>query len=134
MTEPLNPLTAHLIDLFHGPLRDVRFPDADGERLTAAVDAAAAARDALTRAEAAVAVAREALVERDRIVGQETERTLAYARVYAVDRPELRAALEAVPPRAGATRRGPGRPRKAATVTPEAAETPAIAIESSAAE
>jgi hypothetical protein len=121
MSDALPPLTVHLLDLFQGALRDVRFPDADGERLGAAVDAAAAANEALLRAEAEVEAARKVVIEKQRIVAQETERTLAYARVYAADRPDLRAALDAVTTRAPA-RRGPGRPRKTAIPTTEPAE------------
>ena len=113
MKDLLPPLTVHLLDLFQGPLRDVRFPDADGERLGAAVEAAAAANEAVARAEAAVEAARTVLADKQRVVAQETERTLAYARVYAAERPDLRAALEAVTTRPP-TRRGPGRPRKVA--------------------
>ena len=117
MAELLLSVTAHLLDLFQGPLRDVRFPDADGDRLAAAVEAAGAANDALARAEVAVEAARLVLTEKQRVVAQETERTLAYARIYAADRPDLRAALDAVPtPIVRApTRRGPGRPRKTAS-------------------
>ena len=106
-----DPLTVQLLDLFHGPLRDVRFPDADAERLGAAVDAVAAAGDALAHAEAAVEAARSVVADKRRIVAQETERALAYVRVYATDRPDLRAALEALTARPP-TRRGRGRPRK----------------------
>lgn len=131
MSELLPPLTVHLLDLFQGPLRDVRFPDADGERLAAAVEAAGAASDALARAEAAVEAARAVLSDKQRVVAQETERTLAYARIYAADRPDLRAALDAVPTRSP-TRRGPGRPRKAAIVI-ASAEASATEADTSAA-
>jgi len=121
----LPPLTSHLLDLFQGPLRDVRFPDADGERLGAAVDAASAASEAVAQAEAAVDAARAVLADKQRVVAQETDRALAYARVYAADRPDLRAAIDAVTARPPTTKRGPGRPRKV-TATPaldaEAAE------------
>ena len=49
-----------------------------------------------------------------------SERALAYARVYALERPELRAAIEAV---AEPVRRGPGRPRKPREEKPKVAET-----------
>lgn len=128
MTELLLPVTAHLLDLFQGPLRDVRFPDADGERLGAAVEAAGAANEALTRAEAAVEAARVVLTDKQRVVAHETERTLAYARIYAADRPDLRAALDAVATSVirAPTRRGPGRPRKTAS-GPTGTETSATA-------
>ncbi|HSO34096.1 MAG TPA: hypothetical protein VLT33_16290 [Labilithrix sp.] len=123
----LPPLTSHLLDLFQGPLRDVRFPDADGERLGAAVEAATAAGDAVARAEAAVEAARSVLADKQRIVAQETDRALAYARVYAADRPDLRAAIDAVTARPTTAKRGPGRPRKVTAA-------PAIDAEASAAE
>ena len=109
----LPPNTRHLLDLFHGPLlRDVRFPDADADRLEAAIEAANVAALALAQAEVALAAARTALGEKQKLVTHETDRALAYVRVYAVDRPDLRAALDALATRPP-TRRGPGRPRKA---------------------
>jgi hypothetical protein len=113
MNDLLSPLTLHLLELFTAPdgaLRDVRFPDADGERLTVAVEEARVAREALARAEAAVDAARATLAEKQRAIAHQTERTLAYTRIYAADRPELRAAIDAV---AALQARGPGRPRKA---------------------
>jgi len=107
----LPPNTRNLLDMFHGPLRDVRFPDADADRLEAAIDAVNIAAVALAQAEAALAAAREALGEKQRLVTHETDRALAYVRVYAADRPDLRAALDAITSEPAA-RRGRGRPRK----------------------
>lgn len=104
--------TRSLLELFQGPLRDVHFPDADAERLEASIDAVTRANDAVVRAEAALAEAREALTETQRCVANETERTLAYARIYASEKPELRTALDALTT-AEPARRPPGRPRKA---------------------
>lgn len=113
MNELIAPLTRHLLELFAGPLRDVRFPDADVERLTLAVEETQAAHAALARAEEAVDAARKALVEKQQVVAKQTERTVAYARIYAADQPQLLASLEALstPPR-----RGRGRPKKESTV------------------
>jgi hypothetical protein len=111
MSEPIvSPLTRNVLDLFGGPLREVRFPDADVDRLSRAVDEAEAAHETLVRAELAVQAAREALAEKRQAVDKQTERTMAYARIYAADRPELLTALESLttPP----PRRGRGRPRK----------------------
>ncbi len=121
-------LTSQLLDLFQGPLRDVRFPDADGERLGAAVDAAVAAGEAVVRAEAALETARAALLEKERVVAHETDRALAYARVYAADRPDLRAAIEAATARPTTAKRGRGRPRKI-PLEPAAQEEAAAAAE-----
>ena len=117
MPENLPAVTAHLLDLYRGPLRDIRFPDADEARLLESVDVVSDARAAVMRAELAVAAARSVLEEKERALAQETERTLAYARIYAAERPELRAALDAMP--AGhAQKRTRGRPRKVTALPP----------------
>jgi len=103
--------TKGLLDLFHGPLREVRFPDAGVERLEMAIDAAREAAAAVAHAEASLAAARDALADRERAIAAETDRALAYVRVYAAERPELRASLDAMT-MAKAARR----PRKARAV------------------
>ena len=105
----LSPSTRALLELFQGPLREVRFPDADAERLDSAVDAVKTASAAVARAEAELVAAREMLAEKQRTAAQETERALAYVRVYAADRPDIRDALEALTQRPTVRR---GRPRK----------------------
>lgn len=113
MADLVPSLTLHLVELFRGPLREVRFPDADAERLGASIDAVLAANDLVDHAERALEAAREALIEKQKTVAQETERALAYARIYAAERPELRSALEAIPSRARVPGKRPvGRPRK----------------------
>lgn len=94
MSELLPAATRTLLDLFQGPLKDVRFPDADAKRLEAAVDAVKRANAALALAEAELHAAKQTLA-------QETDRTMAYARIYAAQRPELRAVLDAKPARRG---------------------------------
>lgn len=126
MSTPLS-ITRQLLELFQGPLRDVRFPDADGERLGAAVNAASAAAEAVAAAEAALETARASAVEKERVVAHETDRALAYARVYAADRPDLREVIAAVTSRPLAEKRGRGRPRK--VVPPSAVEGEAAAAE-----
>ena len=116
MSDPLvPPITRQLLDLFDGPLRDVRFPDADVERLSRAVEEVREVHEALVRAELAVAAAREALADKQLAVAKQTERTVAYARIYAADRPELLATIEALSTPAP---RGRGRPRKHAPAAP----------------
>lgn len=99
----LEPGVASVLALFDGPLAAARFPSVDRDafaELEADVAAARAemeaARDALVRAQAV-------LVERERaLVGQEVallaraHRALAYARVFAVDAPELERAVSAI--------------------------------------
>lgn len=109
MDDLISPATRNLLELFSGPLRDVRFPDADVERLSRAVDEAQAAHEALVVAQLNLDALREALADKQRAIGKQTERTVAYARIYAADRPELLTALDAI---GSAPRRGRGRPRK----------------------
>ena len=111
MHENIPAPTAHLLDLYRGPLRDIRFPDADEARLAAAIDTVAEARAALMRADLAVAAAAAVLRDKEHALAQETERTLAYARIFAADRPELAAALDAMPA-SHPQKRTRGRPRK----------------------
>jgi hypothetical protein len=119
MDDLISPLTRHVLELFAGPLRDVRFPDADVEQLSRAVDEARCAHEALVRAQLSVDAAREALAEAQRGIGKQTERTVAYARIYAADRPELLASLDVV---TEAPRRGRGRPRKDGSPSPRRAQ------------
>lgn len=108
MTEHLPSLTRGLVELFEGPLRDVRFPDADLDGLTRAIEEAKDARDALIRAELALQAARQCLDDQTASIARRTERGLAYARIYAAERPEL---LEAVEALTSATNAPPARPR-----------------------
>ena len=123
MTENLPSLTRGLVELFEGPLRDVRFPDADLDGLTRAIDEAKNARDALIRAELALQAARQCLDDQTALIARRTERGLAYARIYAAERPELLEAVEALA--GGATTAAPSRPRgrprkeKKAFIAPE---------------
>lgn len=100
MVDTLSPQVRALLDLFDGPLREVRFPDADGQSLASAAADAEAARAAVDAAERALAEAKAALEGAQRTLDQKAQRSLAYARVYAVDKPELQAALDAVPGKA----------------------------------
>lgn len=110
----LSEATTRLLELYRGPLRDVRFPDADEGRLRASIESMQSAQEALTTAELAVDAARTALRDQLHMVNQQTERAFAYARIYADGRPELREALDAVAVAVvdKPARRGPGRPRK----------------------
>lgn len=72
-----------VLELFEGPLSEVRFGDIDGaalRRLASEVEASAAELDAH---QAALEALRKATTERlDQLLGQ-TQRALAYARIYA---------------------------------------------------
>jgi hypothetical protein len=83
------PTTSALLELFEGPLQNVHFPQADGESLNAASKAFEAAHAAVLQAQLALDCARTSLLETTAHLQQLTERTLAYARIYAQDHPDL---------------------------------------------
>lgn len=101
--QPLS-FAQHVLDLFEGPLREVRFPDVDRASLAAAADDARVAEDAVAAAEEALARARTSRDDKQRAFVQHAERAFAYARVFGDDQPELRAALDELAPRAPARR------------------------------
>lgn len=118
------PVTERVLELFRGPLKSVRFPDLDASTLDVVVSAVDDARIAVASAEASLEAARRALEEKEDALVRESERALAYAKIYAAERPELRDAIDAA---AEPVRRGPGRPRKQ-----RATEATAIASEAAA--
>jgi DNA-directed RNA polymerase subunit F len=93
MHSSLPPPVQTLLELFDGPLRDVRFPQADGAALGAAAEDLHAARVAVAHAEAVLEAARVTFQDKESQLTQLTQRALAYARVYAQDNPSLLAAL-----------------------------------------
>jgi hypothetical protein len=95
MPSHLDPSVSALLELFNGPLRDVRFPLADGASLHAAREDVHAARIALAHAETALLAARQSLTDKETHLDELAQRTLAYARVYAQGNAELLAALPA---------------------------------------
>jgi hypothetical protein len=92
-TQELPSFVHALLQLFEGSLRDVRFPDADGEALKNAVAAYQTAQAAVTTAEASLQSARTQLNEADAALARVSQRALAYARIYAQENPELLATL-----------------------------------------
>lgn len=120
MDELLSPVTRGLVDLLEGPLRDVHFPDADLDGLRRAIDEASKAREALVRAELALQSARQCLDEQNAIIARRTDRSLAYARIYAAERPEILLAVESLAATPAPSRpRGRPRKEKKAFVAPE---------------
>lgn len=99
MHKPLS-FAHNVLDLFEGPLREVRFPDVDRVTLAAAAEEARLAEAAVNAAEEALAQARTARDDKQRAFALHAERAFAYARVFGEDQPELRAALEELGPRA----------------------------------
>jgi hypothetical protein len=124
--DPLGrPLRAAL-DLFAEALPDVRFPDVSADLLNAKAEAVAAradavreARDALAEAEAALATEKAGLTD---LAGK----ALAYARVYAEGRPQLKERLDAIAlGGAEPAARKRGRPKKRDRDETSASSTPA---------
>jgi len=80
---PLSPPIQALLELFQGPLAEVRFADVDAAGLlhqASLVDAAAAA---VAEQEVSLAQLRQSLVEQQEALAVLAQRALAYARVYA---------------------------------------------------
>ena len=135
---PIPTAVKELLALFDGPLASVNFPDVDGAALreqAASVDAGVREVEA---AAAAWAEAKRTVDARLEVLLQKAQRALAYARIYAEDKPELDAALAAlVLPRWGDPRgskaqsevapaRKRGRPRKTETAAPAAKPEPVL--------
>jgi hypothetical protein len=85
-----------LLDLFATDLAEVKFPALDRAVLTETAAQVQIAAAELQQAEAALEVARSALSEHQELLLQRALRALAYARVFAEDRPELSSKLEAI--------------------------------------
>jgi multidrug efflux pump subunit AcrA (membrane-fusion protein) len=98
-----------LLDLFASDLAEVRFADVDAKTLEHFATDVRSAADVVASAELALDAARAALQERQEALLQQTQRALAYARVYAENDEAMSARLEAITlpratrrPRAGA--------------------------------
>lgn len=112
---PLPPGVSALLQLFEGPLADVRFPDVDGasllllaEETSAATDALSAARASLAQAQSSLIAAETALLTSESALVVKAQRALGYARVYAEGDAELARSLAAVE----LTNTRPGSPSK----------------------
>lgn len=112
-----------LLQLFTTELAEVRFPEIDAASLSAHHLAVDEATLALEEAEQALARASATLADRKLALSQHSKRALAYVKIYAEERPELREQLESLL----STRKGAaepsepkkrGRPRKEPTVSP----------------
>jgi hypothetical protein len=78
----LSPSIRAVLDLFEGPLADVRFPDVDRESLAQAEAEVEARRAELQRALEAVASARESLEAAQSALLEHARRAHGYASVY----------------------------------------------------
>ena len=85
-----------LLDLFSTSLADVRFADVDGQALARYATDVETAAEAVAAAQLALDATREALQGKQDTLLQQTQRALAYARVYAEGDAALSGRLEAV--------------------------------------
>jgi hypothetical protein len=85
-----------LLDLFAGPLADVRFADLDAQTLAKAAAEVETGEEELTAAQAALDAVRARLHERQEALLQVAHRALAYARVYAEQDEALAASVAAI--------------------------------------
>jgi hypothetical protein len=114
----LSPPLQSLLELFQGPLGNVRFADIDAGGLANLAAEVEAATSEVQRHEGQLAQLREALVERQDALLLLAQRALAYARVYAENDEALLEQVNRIAlPRASKPRK-PGA-AKAKTETPE---------------
>jgi len=107
---PLPSGVSSLLQLFDGPLSEVRFPDVDGAALAALAEeagvavgvlavartAVAAARATLSAAESSVTSAESLVISTEAALMVKAQRALAYARVFAEGDAALKNALDAI--------------------------------------
>ncbi len=103
-TDAISPPIQGLLDLFTTSLADVRFADLDGQTLARLASSVAAAAETVAAAQAALDAAREALTERQDTLLHQSQRALAYARVFAESDDALTAQLDAITLPRGARR------------------------------
>jgi hypothetical protein len=87
--DPVPSLAREILELYRGPLAEVRFPDLDRAVLETSTDALVAAQRELEDAERALADAQAKLAERSAALLARAQRGLAYAQVFAQDQPPL---------------------------------------------
>jgi len=95
-TDAISPPIQSLLDLFTTSLADVRFADLDGQTLARLAAGVSAAADTVAAAQSALDAARETLNERQETLLHQSQRALAYARVFAESDDALTAQLEAI--------------------------------------
>jgi ElaB/YqjD/DUF883 family membrane-anchored ribosome-binding protein len=96
VADPITPSVKALVDLFKNELSAVTFPGVDGALLEQLLADVQKYTDAVLKAEAAVDSARAALRESEEALAIKSQKALAYARVYAEDRPDIAAKVDFV--------------------------------------
>lgn len=140
VADPIPPSVKALVELFKNELSTVTFPGVDVAILEQLITDVRTYTDAVIKAEAALEAARTSLRESEEVLAVKSQKALAYARVYAEDRPEVAAKVDFVARIAGAapvTSAAPardggsdapkrrGRQKKAASATEAVEATPA---------
>jgi hypothetical protein len=95
-TDAISPPIQSLLELFTNSLADVRFADLDGQTLARLAAGVSTAADTVATAQATLDAAREALSERQETLLHQSQRALAYARVFAESDETRTAQLEAI--------------------------------------
>lgn len=102
VADPIPPSVKALVELFKNELSAVTFPGVDVAILEQTITDVQTYTDAVLKAEAALEAARTALRESEEVLAVKSQKALAYARVYAEDRPEIAAKVDFVARIAGA--------------------------------
>jgi len=95
-TSPIPPNVAEVLALFTDQLDKVAFPDLSAETLKKHGDQVQAKLKQVQKAEVALASAQQELNASQQDLTALAARALAYARIYAEDKPELAQRLEAI--------------------------------------
>jgi hypothetical protein len=103
VADPISPSVKALVELFKNELAAVTFPGVDVAILEQLMTDVQTYTEAAIKAEAALEAARTALRESEEVLAVKTQKALAYARVYAEDRPEVAAKVDYVARIAGVT-------------------------------
>ena len=96
VADPIPPSVKALVDLFKNELSAITFPGVDGALLEQLAGDVQKYTEAVIKAEAAVEAARAALRESEEALAIKSQKALAYARVYAEDRPDIAAKVDFV--------------------------------------
>ncbi|MCK6549276.1 hypothetical protein L6R52_25765 [Myxococcota bacterium] len=96
MNDPIPSPVRALLEVFKAELPEVRFPDVDFAVLEATEAEVMKQTEAVAQAEAALADAKKAQLEAFESLMAKSRRALAYAKVFAEDKPELMAKLDAI--------------------------------------
>src|SRR5262245_35542057 len=96
MNDPIPSAVQEVVDLFVSELASLKFGDLEPSALTTACDEVNTLAADVTRTERELESARAKLAEKKDELVQKAQRALAYARVYAENRPELASRLERI--------------------------------------